>query len=77
MRFNSSVESNQRLGAGLSHKLGKLDLAVTNTQDNTVSILTGNGDGTFTPGSTPSLVPCQSRWLRPISTPMANRIWWS
>jgi hypothetical protein len=26
---------------------GKLDLAVTNNMDNTVSILTGNGDGTF------------------------------
>ncbi|MHB1960166.1 MAG: FG-GAP repeat domain-containing protein [Acidobacteriaceae bacterium] len=31
---------------------GKLDLAVTNSTDNTLSILLGNGDGTFTP--TPS-----------------------
>jgi len=28
---------------------GKLDLAVTNFNDNTVSVLLGNGDGTFTP----------------------------
>jgi hypothetical protein len=28
---------------------GKLDLAVANSNDNTVSILLGNGDGTFTP----------------------------
>jgi len=31
---------------------GKLDLAVTNYGDNTVSILLGNGDGTFTTAST-------------------------
>jgi hypothetical protein len=31
---------------------GKLDLAVTNTVSNTVTILLGNGDGTFTAGPT-------------------------
>jgi hypothetical protein len=34
---------------------GKLDLAVVNFGDNTVSILLGNGDGTFTPASTPTV----------------------
>jgi hypothetical protein len=31
---------------------GKMDLAVANTQDNTVSVLLGNGDGTFQSGAT-------------------------
>ncbi len=34
---------------------GKLDLAVSNYVDSTVSILLGNGDGTFTPASTPTV----------------------
>ena len=32
---------------------GKLDLAITNQTDNTLTILLGNGDGTFSAGSTP------------------------
>jgi hypothetical protein len=35
------------LAAGDFNGDGKLDLAVANTQDNTVSVLLGNGDGTF------------------------------
>ncbi len=34
------------------HNNGKLDLAVTNTADGTVSILAGNGNGTFQPAVT-------------------------
>ncbi len=34
---------------GTSPASGKLDLAVANANDNTVSILIGNGDGTFRP----------------------------
>ena len=35
----------------------KPDLAVANTQDSTVSILLGNGDGTFQSGPTVSVGP--------------------
>ena len=37
--------------AGDFNKDGKLDLAVANRDDNTVTILLGNGDGTFTPAA--------------------------
>jgi hypothetical protein len=33
---------------------GKLDLAVANSTDNTLTIFLGNGDGTFTPASSPA-----------------------
>src|SRR5208282_4761682 len=36
---------------------GKLDLAVANTQDNTISILLGDGDGTFKPQTTVPTAP--------------------
>lgn len=36
---------------------GKLDLAIANQQPGSVSIFTGNGSGSFTPGSTISLTP--------------------
>lgn len=32
---------------------GKLDLATSNSNDDTVTVLLGNGDGTFTPASIP------------------------
>jgi large repetitive protein len=41
---------------------GKLDLAVANSGSNTVSILLGNGDGTFTTKSTPA-AGSGSNWL--------------
>ena len=41
----------QAVRAGDFNRDGLLDLAVANARDNTVSILLGNGDGTFTPAS--------------------------
>jgi uncharacterized repeat protein (TIGR01451 family) len=41
---------------------GRIDLAVANSGDNTVSILLGNGDGTFTP-QTPIAVGVGPHWL--------------
>jgi uncharacterized repeat protein (TIGR01451 family) len=41
---------------------GKLDLAVANDTDSTVSILLGNGDGTFTTKSTPA-VGDGTKWI--------------
>ncbi|HEV2378201.1 MAG TPA: choice-of-anchor D domain-containing protein [Terriglobia bacterium] len=38
----------QWVGAGDFNRDGKLDLALTNRLDNTISVLLGNGDGTFT-----------------------------
>jgi len=38
---------------------GKLDLAVANNADNTVSILLGNGAGAFTTKSTPQWKRCE------------------
>ncbi len=43
----------QAVRAGDFNKDGLLDVAVTNAKDNTVSILLGNGDGTFTPAPGP------------------------
>jgi len=37
------------IAVGKLHRGGKLDLVVTNGSDNTVSVLLGNGDGTFKP----------------------------
>ena len=41
----------QAVRAGDFNRDGLLDLAVANAKDNTVSILLGNGDGTFTPAT--------------------------
>ena len=46
-----------RLLAGDFNGDGKLDLAIPNSGDNTVSILLGNGDGTFTTKSTTATGP--------------------
>jgi hypothetical protein len=43
---------------------GKLDLAVTNANDNTVTILLGNGDGTFTEAANSPVLTYQ---VRPVS----------
>jgi hypothetical protein len=42
---------------------GKVDLAVTNSQDNTVSIYLGNGDGTFQPQKTATTGGADSAWI--------------
>jgi hypothetical protein len=42
------------VAAGDFNADGKLDLAVTNGNDNTLTILLGNGDGTFTASATPA-----------------------
>ena len=45
----------QAVRAGDFNNDGRLDLAVANANDNTVSILLGNGDGTFTPATGPAV----------------------
>jgi hypothetical protein len=47
--------------------IGKLDLAVANSQDNTVSILLGNGDGTFQ-----TQVPYSSGGYTPVSVAVGD-----
>jgi hypothetical protein len=41
---------------------GKTDLAIANTNDNTVSIFLGNGDGTFSPASNPAVSVGNAPW---------------
>ena len=49
---------------------GKLDLAVANFYDNTVSILLGDGTGNFTMASSPAAgtAPFQWRWATSTGT---------
>ncbi|MGO9270277.1 MAG: FG-GAP repeat domain-containing protein [Terriglobia bacterium] len=63
---------------------GKLDLAVANNCGNdpscnsngSVTILLGNGDGTFTPAAlSPSTGTSRVRWWRETSTTMASWTW--
>jgi hypothetical protein len=55
------------LAVGDFNNDGKLDLAVVNQNDNTVSILLGNGDGTFQPQTTVS-----SNGTTPVSVATAD-----
>ena len=45
---------------------GKQDLAVANSSDNTVSILLGKGDGTFTLACSPSTTACPATGTSPV-----------
>jgi hypothetical protein len=57
---NSGASLQVGLVAADFNKDGILDLAVTNTFDNTVSILLGNGDGTFLPATVAPTSPFPS-----------------
>jgi hypothetical protein len=59
----------QAVAVGDFNNDGKLDLAVANKNDNTISILPGNGDGTF---GTQTIVPLPSNALAPIALAAAD-----
>jgi len=55
---------------------GKLDLAATNVNDNTISVLLGNGDGTFQLQAAYASGASPSRWPAATSTGTAILTWW-
>ena len=73
---SAPVRGHDSLAVGDFNGDGRLDLASANRRSASISVLLGNGDGTFGAARTPTSVRFLSPWRRGTSTATTGRTWW-